>query len=132
MFTVLQTLKGFFARFWPLLLVASLVVTFMYWKRSHDASDAQVIADLQKRHAEEVQELQRLQEQRATEYEENIKTLQVRLADIESQYAAAQQRLTEEKQVEVKQILKESGDNPQELAQKLATAAGFVVVGAQQ
>lgn len=112
---------------WILLAVAGFVIYRLIFKQE-SGDIAKTLADIQKRHEEELRAIRESDEKRRLAYEENAKKLQHRLDEIERQYVEAQQQLDKKKRAELEKILQESKDDPDELAKRLSDAAGFKVI----
>ena len=56
-----------------------------------------------------------------------MKQLQEKLELIEKQYVEAKKELNDKKKIEIAKILKDSANDPEELAEKLSQATGFQV-----
>ena len=89
---------------------------------------AATLAEIQKKHEEELAAIRAAEERRLRAYEENQKRMESRLIEIEHQYAQAQQKLDDKKRQELTKILLQSGDSPDELAQQLSDVAGFKII----
>ena len=112
---------------WVFLAIAGFIIYKLVFKQP-TGDIAEVLAEIQKKHEEELKAIKEADERRMKAYEENSRKLQERLTEIERQYAAAQQELDDKKRKELTKILEESHNDPDELAQRLADATGFRII----
>lgn len=124
----LQIVLAFMKKYWWVFLAIAGFIIYKLVFRQPGGDIAQTLADIQKKHEEELRAIREADERRAKAYEENNRKLQERLSEIERQYAQAQQELDDKKRKELAKILDESRDNPDELAKRLADAAGFKII----
>jgi cell division protein FtsB len=112
-----------------MLVLVLLLGATSYWLLKKNGQDYSVkIQQLQTAHDEEVKKILDAQAVERKQHEENLKKLEDQLTAIQKEYIAAQQILETKKQVEIKEIVKDYGDNPDELAKKLSLVTGFQVI----
>lgn len=79
-------------------------------------------------HATELKQITDARAQEEAQHQLNEKQLQTALDAVQKQYDAAQKQLDDTKKAEVAQLVKQYGDDPNALAQKLSEATGFSVI----
>lgn len=112
---------------WIFASIAGFIIFKLVFKG--DAADlSATLKSIQKKHEDELRAIKAADETRRAAYEENSRKLQNRLVEIERQYEEAQLQLDAKKRSELEKILKDTHNNPDELAQKLSDATGFKVI----
>lgn len=79
-------------------------------------------------------EIQKIEEARIIErrkLEENQRKLEQDLNEIQKKFDERERQFEDDKKTEVKKIVKESGDRPDELAKLLAKASGIQVIAVE-
>lgn len=112
---------------WAFLAIAGFIIYKLVF-RQPGGDIAATLAEIQKKHEEELAAIRAAEEKRLKAYEENQKRMENRLIEIERQYAQAQQQLDDKKRQELTKILLQSGDSPDELAKQLSDVAGFKII----
>jgi hypothetical protein len=108
-------------------LILGAVVGFVLF-RGKNISFSEDFNKIKDNHAEE---LRKIDEARAEERRlaaENAARLESTLKTIEDEYSKKKQELDGKKKQEITRIVKESGDDPDELARRLSEATGFQVI----
>ncbi len=111
---------------WILFAVLAGVLAIILLRRSPTDLADQIDA-INKRHEEEIKKIRDAEEQRNQEREENQKRLEDTLKHLDERYKRAIADLDVQKRTEVERILKEHGDDPNALAEELATVLGLQV-----
>lgn len=104
---------------------ATMAVLFMFKKNNDSAA---YIKQMQESHTKELEEVNKAREEEHKKYLENEKKYQDRMAVIEAQYETAKKEFDEKKKAQAAKLVKNYGDKPTELAEKLAEVTGFKVI----
>lgn len=115
-------------KYWQLGLLVIGAVVGMILLRQRSTSFVDDYNKLQEAHQKELDQIQKACDQEREQLEANQQKLQQALDVIQKQYAEQQKELDSKKQSEIEQIVKEHGDDPAALAQKLSEATGFTVI----
>lgn len=81
-----------------------------------------------KRHADELAAVKKAYEDELAKKDASQKRLEEVLSKIEKQYQDSQKQLDVTKRAEIKQIIEETSNDPNLLAQKLSESTGFKIV----
>lgn len=108
-------------------LVVGAVVGFLLLQRRENAF-VEDFKKVQENHAEELKKIQAARDEERVRLVENQKKLETALSEIQKKYDAEERQFDAKKKAEVEQIVKEHGDDPDALAQKLSDATGFRVI----
>lgn len=126
--TFLQRAWAWIKKYWKIIaLIVGAVVAFVLL-RGRDVSFAEDFRKIQDAHEEE---LRKIEEARAEERRlnaENVARLEKALRTIEEEYSRQRLELDAKKKKEIERIVEESGDDPDELAQRLSEATGFRII----
>lgn len=117
----------FLRKNWLTLLLIVAIVGGFLWMRSQQADWAQAIKDMNDSHQVEIRKINEARAQEAKEHAEQLRQLQESVTKIEADYAKALAELEKEREDRKKQIVKNYGDKPDDLAALLANQFGFVV-----
>ena len=123
----LKIVFAFVKKYWWLFLAIAGFIIFKLVFRQETRDISEVISDIQKKHEEELRSIKEAETRRTQVLEENALRLQARLNEIEQQYKVAQAVLDDKKRDQLNTILKESQDDPDELARRLSEASGFKI-----
>lgn len=125
---MLDNIKNFFKKFWTY-LVAGLGVALgvVLFKKKVDSYE-NIVQKLQESHQKELDEIEAARKEERKKYEENEKKYQERMAVIEKEYTDAKKELDEKKRKEVEGIVRNYGNQPDKLAQRLAEVTGFKII----
>jgi Tfp pilus assembly protein PilO len=83
---------------------------------------------IQDAHDEEIKRILQAREEERRQHEANLKQLQDTLSLVQRQYDDAKKDFDARKKKEVEELIKQFGDNPDELAKKLSNVSGFTIV----
>lgn len=111
---------------WIIFAVLAGVLAIVLLRRTPTDLADQIDA-INKRHEEEIRKIREAEEQRLREREENQKRLEDTLRQLDERYKRAIADLDVQKREEVDRILREHGDDPDALAEELATVLGLQV-----
>lgn len=118
----------FLRTYWSYIaLVVAMVSTYLLLRRQ-TVDFGRQIQDIQDRHQKELEEIKQAHDEEARRLAENERKLTVRLEQIQKQFDAAQHQLDAEKKSQVAELVREYGDQPSVLAQKLSDVTGFTIV----
>lgn len=108
-------------------IVVFAVLGFLVFNKQR-TSVAEALADAQKRHDDEVKAIREAQAAEEAKRAQNQKVLQETLVAVEKQYQDSQKQLDDKKRAEIKKIVEETHDDPEELARRLQESTGFTIV----
>lgn len=115
-------------KYWSyILLILGIIIALIFF-RQEQLDFAEQFKKIQEAHEEELRKIEEARLQERKEHEANLKKLQDALAAVQAQYDAAKKDLDAKKKKEIEHLVKEYGDNPDELAKKLSEVTGFVIV----
>lgn len=119
--------NNFIKKFWGVFVAIFGITALLLMKKKGDDS-ADYIKQMQDSHAKEIEEVNKAREEERKKYAENEKKYQERMVVIENQYEAAKKEFDEKKKAQAAKLVKDYGDKPTELAEKLAEVTGFKVI----
>lgn len=124
----LAVIWSYVKKYWSYaaLLLAVIFGYLLFKKEQIDFADA--LKKIQEAHEEEIRKIQEAREEERRQHEANLKRLQDTLDAVQKQYDDAKKDLDTKKKKEIEDLVKQFGDNPDELAKKLSEATGFVIV----
>lgn len=126
----LMTLWSYVKKYCGILVAVAAFVVLLVFKMESTAQVNKLLNDLaenDKKHREELQQIQAAHDAEDADHEAHLKQLQDTLDEVERQYTAAKQQLDDSKRAEIKQIIEEYNDNPDELAKRLSDATGIQI-----
>jgi len=118
--------NNFVKQFWGVFFIGFGVAIILLFLKGNNSAD--YIKKMQDSHAKELEEVNKAREEERKKYEENEKRYQERMAVIEAQYQTAKKEFEDKKKAQAAKIVKNYGDKPVELAEKLAEVTGFKVI----
>lgn len=123
---ILRKILTFIKTYWKYFLVGiGVLAGFIFLgKKNLDPSVIQKINDA---HEDELKKIKELQEKERLENAANLKKLQDTLSEVQKQYDVENKKLDDKKRKEIEALIKEHGDNPDELAKALSEATGFEI-----
>lgn len=113
---------------WRLLVLFLAVLVGAVLLRKRAALWIEGIRQINTAHEEELEAIDRARQEERRLREESDARLKATLAQVEEEYAAQHRELGSRKRKEIEKILKEDGDDPLRLAERLAEATGLRVV----
>lgn len=128
---MLTVVVEFLKKNWLTLVLVGVIVGGILWMRSQQVDYAQAIKDLNDSHQVEIRKINEARQQEAKEHAEQLRRLQETVDKIEADYAKAIADLEKEREDRKKQIVRNYGNKPDDLAALLANQFGFVVKPAQ-
>ena len=115
-------------KYWQVISMICGGVAAFLLLRKEDKSFQDELKKLQNSHDEELKKIQLAHDEERRQHEENVKKLQETLANVQSQYDAAKKELDDEKKKEIEELVKNYGEDPEALSQKLSEVTGFQIV----
>ena len=107
-------------------IVLGVIGIVMLRKKHYDFLDE--LEDLRESHKEEIQKIDAEREKERKANKENEERLKVALDAVRFQYEESKSVLTIKKEKEVQKLVKQYGENPDELAKQLSNATGFKII----
>lgn len=124
----LATIWSFVKKYWKYVaLVVAIIVTYLLFRKTSIDWLAKM-QEIQDAHDAEIKEIEAAREEERKRNEANIKQLRDALDAVQKKYDAEMKQFDAKKKSEVEQIVKDYGDNPDELAKQLSEATGFDVI----
>jgi hypothetical protein len=121
----------FIKKYWQLfLLFAGGIVGFILFRRK-DSSFIDDYKKIQETHAAEVAKIEAIRLKERQDLELNQQRLEATLSQVKKQYEERLQAFDAKKQAEVESIVKEHGNDPDELSKQLAAVTGFKIIPPQ-
>lgn len=121
-------LKDFFKKYWGLLIFAVFIVSSIaFYKKKVDVYES-IMHKMQESHQKELDDVKKTREEERTKYEENEKKYKERMAIIEKEYETAKAEFEARKKTTAEKIIKNYGNKPDKLAEKLAEVTGFKII----
>lgn len=126
--TGLLTFWAYVKKYWSYaaLVLAVVFGYFLFHKEQIDFADQ--LKKIQDAHDAELKQIQAARDAEEKQHQENEKKLQAALDAVQKQYDDAKKDLDDKKKKEIEDLVKQYGDNPDVLAQKLSEATGFTII----
>lgn len=115
-------------RHWSVLLIVALVVVGYFYFRHQSSTFADQMKQVQTIHSEELNKISAAREEEQQKHAANIKQLQDSLDAAQHRYDEALKDLDAAKKAQAAAIIKQYGNDPVALAQKLSEVTGFRVI----
>ena len=125
---MLNKIKEFLNNSWGYLVAGISVIFGLVLFRKKVDHYANVVQKLDDSHQKQLRELKKAREEEQEKYEENERKHHERMAAVEKEYETSKKELIEKKRREVEIIVRNYGDQPDKLAQKLAEVTGFKII----
>lgn len=128
MLNFLQKLSTFAKKYWAIavLIIGSVVAALLFRKQNTTITDE--LEKIKAAHELELEKIKLAREEQQRQHEANAERLQSALTVVQQQYESAKKEFDAKKKSEVEKIIKEHGNNPDELAKRLSVATGFKIV----
>lgn len=123
-----STIFAYVKKYWSLAALVVGTIVGVLLLRREQVGFADNLKKLQDAHDEEIKRIQAAREQEQREHEANLKKLQDALDAVQKHYDDAKKDLDDKKKREITDLVKQYGDDPDALAQKLSEATGFVII----
>lgn len=108
-------------------LVGAIVLGYLFFRRREKGFTEQ-LRQVQEVHRQEIEKIEAARAAERAQHAANEKMLRDALETVQLEYEKAKQELSASKKNEVKKIVKEVGNDPMALAQRLSEATGFRIV----
>lgn len=122
---------NFLKKFWGYFALgfgaSAAIFLFFHFSKKNDDLFA-LITNMQNSHAEEIKQIYQFREEEKKQLEDIQKKYDKKIADLEEEYKKSISELEEKKKETAKKIVKDFGDKPNELAERLSQSTGFKVV----
>lgn len=118
----------FVRTYWQYIVLAVAVIFGYLLFRRQDFDFSRQLSEIQDRHQRELEEIRQAYDEESKRRAENEAKLAERLAVIQQQFDDAQKELDSTKKKQVEELVRQYGDQPDVLAQKLSALTGFTVI----
>jgi hypothetical protein len=110
--------------------VASLIIAWQVYSffSRKDADLLLQMENMQKIHNEELEKVKKAFEEEKIRHDQNVKKLEEDLRLSKEEYVKAQQEFENKKKINVAKIVKQYGEDPVGLAQKVQSVMGFQII----
>jgi Tfp pilus assembly protein PilO len=128
---VLDALKKiwvFVKTYWKYIVLVLIIIAAVIFGSKQRIDWMSKLKEIQDAHDAEIKAIEEARAEERRRNEENLKRLQDALEAVQKKYDEQKKQLDSKKKAEVEQIVKEYGDNPEELAKKLSEATGFQII----
>lgn len=115
-------------KYWQIFVAIIAAVAAVFFFRKRQDTFAEDLKKIQDAHAEELQKVQAAREEERVKLEKNQRQLEQTLIEVKKRFDEQERQLDARQQKEIESIVKEHGNEPDVLAQKLAEVTGFVVI----
>lgn len=115
-------------KYWHYAVIVVLAVVGFFLFNTQRNTVAEALAEAQKRHDDELKAIREAMAAEEAKRAQNQKVLQETLIAVEKQYQDSQKQLDDKKRAEIKKIVEETHDDPEELARRLQESTGFKIV----
>lgn len=124
----LQVFWSYVKKYWGILaIVLGAIIGFLFFRRQ-SSNTADMIKQLNDAHALELKQINDARAAEEAQHQANENQLNAALAAVQKEYDAAQKQLDDTKKAEVAQLVKDYGNQPDVLAQKLSDTTGFKII----
>jgi hypothetical protein len=126
-----QIAWSYIKKYWGFAVIVVSAILLIIFKLEADSQLRrlqQELSDNEKRHQQELDDIRKAHDVENQEHDAHIKQLEDTLKQVEKQYEDAKSHLDDEKRAEIKQIIEEYSNDPNELAKKLSDATGIPIV----
>lgn len=127
---IFQIIWAYTKKYWGIAVAVVVFVVFVIVKlRAADQIQKllEQLAENDRLHKEELAKIQASHDAEIIEHAEHLKQLEVTLKDVEAQYVAAKSQLDVDKKAEIKKLVDQYFDDPDELAKRLSEATGIPI-----
>jgi flagellar motility protein MotE (MotC chaperone) len=128
---ILQTAWKFTKKYWQtILLVVACTCAYNMIQKSREGV-AETLHKMQEAHEEELAKVNSIREEERRQHEANLAQLQASLEAEKKVYEEKKQVFEEKRNTEIVNLVKQYGDDPSALAQKLSDVTGFQIIIAE-
>jgi hypothetical protein len=114
--------------YWYLPIIAILAVIALFVTAGSNRSLFDIIANAMDSHKKEVDAIDRAHQEEIAKREKALELYHATVAQIEEKFEEDQKSLDEKKKREIKRIIEENHDSPEELAKRISETMGFDVI----
>jgi len=125
---ILQKVWLFIKSHWPVVLLAIGVGTMYFINRAEASRLMELLVSQRQTYKTEVDKIIKANQEEIRKRDEAIKRYQDTISQVESQYQTQKLELDATKRKEIERIIKDTGNNPADLASQLSTVTGFRVI----
>lgn len=118
----------FVKKYWQLVLLVVGGIAGVFLFRERENSFTEDYNKIQDSHAKEIDAINKANDVERAQLEANQQKLQAALDAVQKQYDVNSKELDDKKKAEITQIVKDHGNDPVALSQKLSEATGFQVI----
>jgi len=126
--SALATVWVYIKKYWGIAVLVIGTVAGFFLFRKEQSGFADNLKKIQEAHDEEIKKIQEARAEEQRQHEANVKKLQDTLVAVQKHYDDAKEALDDKKKKEIADLVKQYGDKPDVLAQKLSEATGFVII----
>lgn len=128
MLDALKKIWVFVKTYWKYIVLVLIIIAAVIFGSKQRIDWMSKLKEIQDAHDAEIKAIEEARAEERRRNEENLKRLQDALEAVQKKYDEQKKQLDSKKKAEVEQIVKEYGDNPEELAKKLSEATGFQII----
>ena len=126
--TALATFWAYVKKYWSLVALIAGVIIGVIFFRKEQIDFADNLKKINDAHDAEIKAIQEARAEEERQHQANLKKLQDTLDAVQAHYDDAKKDLDDKKKKEIADLVKQYGDNPDVLAQKLSEATGFTII----
>jgi CII-binding regulator of phage lambda lysogenization HflD len=125
--------KVFFKKAWTWIkkywqLFVGMLIPILVWIFTRRPPDLSKVLDrVREDHQKELEVINRTHREELEKRDAAVKRYTDTMAEVERKFSESQKTLTEKKKREVEKILKDHGDDPDEITRRLSEATGFQI-----
>lgn len=126
--TTLTIIWSYLKKYWGIAALIIGTVFAVLFLRNRTETFADQLKKIQDAHDAEIKQIQAARDEEQRQRLADEKRLQDALSAVQQQYDAANKDLDAKKKAEIAVLVKQYGNDPTALAQKLSEVTGFVIV----
>lgn len=125
---MIDKITPYVKKYWKIaVLIFSLIIGYVLFRR-RESDFTKRLNDINSAHAKEIEKFESARREEKKRLEENERRLKETLEEVKKAYEAAKLELSKKKEKEIEKIVKEHGDDPDELAEILSESTGFKII----
>jgi len=125
---ILKTVLSFLKTHWVTILILAAAIGIGGYNFYKTTQLGKIVAQQQQSFDAQIRRLQVIDQQQIAQRDEAIHRYETTVATIESRYEQERHTLNDLERQEIEQIVKETMNNPEELAHRINQATGFTVI----
>lgn len=125
---IFQKIWAFIKKYWGIFAIVAIAVIGLFILRDPRLDLMKRIKQLQEAHDDEIRRIDAIREAERAKNDANEKRLSDALKVVQEKYENDKQELSAKKKAEIVEIVREYGDDVDELAKQLSEATGFEIV----